>query len=320
MTNELKELVREIMTQLKEEGLPTEHYMILEDGSTGSENEKQIRSINKHFNHIDSDVLKGNWLLVYVVPDMMAARINLDESEIVLASEGRDKVTESLKEIVRSAAEGADKINSVSTRSFAAARDSLVVRLIPDSDLYFIEDEPIMRRISDFALVVYMELGSSPNEYYSAKLYRSLCRGWQMTDEEIFRAALENMAEKYPVQVIDASQISHSEELMIRRPIGEIKKECGFIHLCVMTDQEINGASAVFYPGVMKKLYELAGEPYYAVFTSAHEVHIHPCSVFSVQKLEDMLSRSNIQFASEKLTDTVFIYDPASDSLVPADR
>lgn len=42
------------------------------------------------------------------------------------------------------------------------------------------------------------------------------------------------------------------------------------------TEQEINGAIAAFYPGVLERLSQMAGGDIYVVFTSISDVHIHP--------------------------------------------
>ena len=43
----------------------------------------------------------------------------------------------------------------------------------------------------------------------------------------------------------------------------------------VTTTKQVNGAIAMFYPGVMERIAEMAGGSYYVVFTSIHEAKIH---------------------------------------------
>ena len=42
------------------------------------------------------------------------------------------------------------------------------------------------------------------------------------------------------------------------------------------TQQHTNGAIAAFYPGVLDRLCRMAGGDVYMVFTSIHDVHVHP--------------------------------------------
>ena len=70
----------------------------------------------------------------------------------------------------------------------------------------------------------------------------------------------------------------------------------------------------------MKRLYTLAKEPFYAVFTSNHEVHIHAVSEFTPSFLRKSLAKTNKMFSDEKVTDTIFRYDPKSDDIFPVEN
>lgn len=41
-------------------------------------------------------------------------------------------------------------------------------------------------------------------------------------------------------------------------------------------EQEINGAIATFYPGVLEQLHQMIDGDFYLVFTSISDVHIYP--------------------------------------------
>ena len=42
------------------------------------------------------------------------------------------------------------------------------------------------------------------------------------------------------------------------------------------TEQEVNGAVAAFYPGILERLYRMVGGDFYLVFSSTYDVHVHP--------------------------------------------
>jgi len=81
------------------------------------------------------------------------------------------------------------------------------------------------------------------------------------------------------------------------------------------TQQEVNGAVAAFYPGVLERLYRMVGEDFYLVFSGIHDVHIHPVNgrarVSSMRstladmnrtanKRDEVLSRQIYQYDGEK--------------------
>ena len=73
---------------------------------------------------------------------------------------------------------------------------------------------------------------------------------------------------------------------------------------------EINGAIALFYPGVLKKLSESLGEDFYIAFTSIHEAQIHAAGMISPETVEASLRDTNrhCNRREEVLTDRVYCY------------
>lgn len=56
-----------------------------------------------------------------------------------------------------------------------------------------------------------------------------------------------------------------SEHSLLKTAIGN----------CLSTSRKINGAVAVFLPGVAERIYDLLNSDFYIVFTSIHEAMIH---------------------------------------------
>lgn len=78
----------------------------------------------------------------------------------------------------------------------------------------------------------------------------------------------------------------------------------------VTTTKKLNGAMAMFYPGVKEKLAELFGDSYYVVFTSIHEARIHCKGTVSVERMRWSLQEVNRTFPEdEKLTEKIYFYD-----------
>lgn len=84
------------------------------------------------------------------------------------------------------------------------------------------------------------------------------------------------------------------------------------------TEQEINGAIAAFYPGVLERLYQMVGEDFYLVFTSIYDVHIHPISgKVRAETMRDCLSGTNrdINKREELLSRQIYRYNGADGNL-----
>ena len=75
--------------------------------------------------------------------------------------------------------------------------------------------------------------------------------------------------------------------------------------ICLSVKGLTNGAVAVLYPEVIKKLVELMDGDFYVVFSSVHEALIHSSKLCSLEELENLLRTSNsrMTFQKEFLTD-----------------
>ena len=79
------------------------------------------------------------------------------------------------------------------------------------------------------------------------------------------------------------------------------------------TTKNINGAVALFYPGVLKRLAQLMGGDYFVGFTSIHEAIIHPAKRQSPENMRESIKDINEVFPKEEmLTNAVYRYHVSS--------
>ena len=73
---------------------------------------------------------------------------------------------------------------------------------------------------------------------------------------------------------------------------------------------EINGAVALFYPGVARRISEIVDGDFYIAFTSIHEAQIHSVGMIPAEVVERSLRETNghCNTAEEVLTDQVYCY------------
>ena len=79
----------------------------------------------------------------------------------------------------------------------------------------------------------------------------------------------------------------------------------------------VNGAVALFYPCVMKRLAEMLGGDYYVGFTSIHEAVIHPIRYKILNEMKAAILHTNaVCEETEMLTNCVYRYCSVKDMLL----
>ena len=144
---------------------------------------------------------------------------------------------------------------------------------------------------------------------------------WNLTQEEIFREAMENTARQAPPRIyFDPS------ECVRRDPgVGDFMQQ-GYrmpdynimLGPYITTLGTMNGAAAMFYPGVQERLAELLGGDYYAVFTAVHEARLHRPGELDPEHMLRILEEINAEWPDEMLTRQVYRYDACKKCLSPA--
>ena len=114
---------------------------------------------------------------------------------------------------------------------------------------------------------------------------------------------------------LDEKEAEHNFLNMDPYFISDKKKKEG---ICLSVKGLTNGAVAVLYPEVIKKLVELMDGDFYVVFSSVHEALIHSSKLCSLEELENLLRTSNsrMTFQKEFLTDKVYYYCREKDKFI----
>ena len=84
----------------------------------------------------------------------------------------------------------------------------------------------------------------------------------------------------------------------------------------VTTTRQLNGAIAMFYPGVKERLAELFDGSFYIAFTSLHEARVHRVGSISPRRIHRALNDINERFPkNEVLSRMVYLYDAQEKSM-----
>ena len=85
----------------------------------------------------------------------------------------------------------------------------------------------------------------------------------------------------------------------------------GPMGLNLSTEQEVNGAIAAFYPGVLDRLSQMAGGDVYVLFTSISDIHVHPVNGrYTLSSMRRTLADTNrdLNQHGELLTRQIYQY------------
>ena len=132
----------------------------------------------------------------------------------------------------------------------------------------------VYKRRGDLCLVLYQLMGNDGHTVLSSKIKRSELEGWGMEgkEEQIINDALANTARLFPACVY-----SKRENKEVDLLLTDIRREDmmdAFGSTLLSTFANVNGAVALFYPGVAEKLMKIMGGAFSAVFMNINDVMI----------------------------------------------
>ena len=174
-------------------------------------------------------------------------------------------------------------------KDYGRMKGRLVVRPYP-ADAPGV-DGSIHKKVGDIALVLYAVLHEGDHVLVGAKIPTFLGDAWGMPGEELLEAAFKNSMEKEPPRIMDIMGILADPEGYTGVSLEEFGRNGidPFVSHCLTTEHKMNGAVAAFMPGVAKRIAEAFDSDFYLVFTSIHEVMVHPVDEVDKEALQLIL-------------------------------
>ena len=157
---------------------------------------------------------------------------------------------------------------------YESIRDQLILRPLNYS-LHIRELKGcVYKRIGDFALVLYQLLSNKNKMLATRKIQRDELKYWNMEEKagQVMQDALENSAKLFPACAFDYSKRQEVDFLTADFSRKDITMAGNYF--LISTFNTINGAMALFYPGVVEKLMKMMGGAFIAVFMNINDIMI----------------------------------------------
>lgn len=326
-----KEFISELQKKLEEkkQELGYNKMTFLEDGATSSDAEELsiIRETNIKYHRTESDVLIGDYIILYQYEGKREQMCRFDCGQLYRKYE-KDS-WEAVWEQILSSIESSRKfmelgiIDLIEKNEYDLLKDRLFIRPLNFNDHRYELKNHIYRRVGDMVLVLYIlasdENNGKTHDVLSVKVPKASMQAWGIDEEEVWESAMSNtyiMAPPRiylkPMDIVDPPY--HRGAFMALN--SDITSLSPNAVPTVTTTVQINGAIAMFYPGVMQRIAELFGDDYYIAFTGTSEARLHKKGTIQPRNILMRIKQMNKTFdPSEVLSNKVYLYETANQEM-----
>lgn len=171
----------------------------------------------------------------------------------------------------------------------------------------------VYKQVFDIALVLYAVLKDDGINFSSTKIPRKIFEKWERTEEEVLKAALIQTHILFPPRIYNWMKDTYPPSYHVgvfMNPANQVRLSRGIAGNCLTNTRQLNGAAAIFYPGVAERIAQLLMDDFYIVFTSIHEAMIHGIHDVSLAAIHSSLQEVNkSNRLNEVLSGEVYYYN-----------
>ena len=326
-----KEFISELQKKLEEkkQELGYNKITFLEDGATSSDEKELsiIRETNIKYHRTESDVLIGDYIILYQYKGQREQMCRFDCGQLYQKYE-KDS-WEAVWEQILSSIDSSRKfmelgiIDLIEKNEYDLLKDKLFIRPLNFNDHRYELKNHIFRRVGDMVLVLYIlasdENNGKTHDVLSVKVPKASMQEWGIDEEEVWESAMSNTYIMAPPRIyLNAMDIVnppyHRGAFMALN--SDITSLSPNAVPTVTTTAQINGAIAMFYPGVMKRIAELFGDDYYIAFTGTSEARLHKKGTIQPRSILMRIKQMNKAFdPSEVLSNKVYLHETANQEM-----
>ena len=326
-----KEFISELQEKLEEkkQELGYNKMVFLEDGSTSTDVEELsvIRETNIKYHKTESDVLIGDYIILYQYKGKREQMCRFDCRQLYRKYEKGSwaAVWAQISSSIDSSRKFMELgiIDLIEKNEYDLLKDKLFIRPLNFNDHRYELKNHIYRRVGDMVLVLYIlasdENNGKTHDVLSVKVPKSSVQAWGIDEEEVWESAMSNTYIMAPPRIylnpMDlVNPPYHRGAFMALN--SDITSISPLTVPTVTTTAQINGAIAMFYPGVMKRIAELFGDDYYIAFTGTSEARLHKKGTIQPRNILMRIKQMNKAFdPSEILSNKVYLYETANQKM-----
>ena len=299
-----EEFKTEFMKRLTEKMAGMENiwkFKLFEDGAV-SENPEEgafIRATNDKYSQTESDTLIGDFLRIAPVDKTEGgeARFEMKYLYESFQEAGWDFIWKIVEANMRCAKNIDIKDISSVIDQYDQIKGRLILRPLNYTDNKYALKHCIYRQVGDMALVLYLLLSdSSEFGLTTTKIQKEIAEKWEMSTEELMETALINTNIRSVPRMYNSPAESANPKYQTGAymSVGAKSRLAAGMNSSIFTTYpSVNGAISFWYPGVQKKLAEMAGGDYYVAFTGIHEFHIHPVGSTTPREILERIKQMN---------------------------
>ncbi len=261
--------------------------------------------------------------------------INLNQIYEKFQNEPQMTMETILKQTAEVIEEASTQFDISNIMDYEHAKDQLFIR-VSSAD----RNENLLKKIphqfqDDLVITYHVAVDMNQEGMGSTTVTNDMLKNYGITLEQLHADAMENSPKMMPVHVAIMGSVVQQlfgggpEEMLhdgTPENIAEIVAESVRVNdpMVIVTNQQMmNGASAIFYPGVMEQISEGLQGDFFILPSSTHEVLIvADDGNFDYPSLKDMVQQVNASEVSpeERLADDVYHYDSKDHVFERADR
>lgn len=319
----------EQLAQKQEWGIRRDQLRFYPDGFTADNDPRLlefIRNTNIRYHRKESDVLMGDYL---VIEEEEAGKAGASSCRFEMKylyecfQKGAWKpVWENIKANIELGRRlGVESILH-HMAEYEAVKERLIVRPINYTDHRYELSDCVYETVGDIALVLYLMVGDDPEAgLMTAKIPRRVFECWGLPQEQVLESAMLNTNIMAPPRIyFKPTECYHAPyERGVFMSVGSGVDHIGRLAVpTITTTKQTNGAIALFYPGVCRRLAQMAGGSFYVAFTSIHEARLHCEGSIAPRSILGLVRDVNKRFdPTEILTRKVYFYDAEKEVFGP---
>lgn len=298
------------------------------DGFTSEDPQElaAVRSTNIRYNKTESDILAGDYIILHLEGDnTKICRFSCRELYGAFGEGGWEAVWTIINSNLAAGKEYAklDIMALLEKGEYEPLREKIFIRPLNFQDHRYELRDYVYKKVGDIVLVLYLlardERTGERHDVSSMKLPRVIMEGWGLPEEEVWENAMSSTYMMSPPRMylnpMDTYNPPYHKGAFMALN-SDVKPLSAMSIPTVTTTTQMNGAIAMFYPGVKERIAEMFGGDYYIAFTSIHEGRLHKKGTIPPRQILERVKEMNRMLdPSEVLTRKVYLYEAASKEL-----